>query len=420
MATIINETARFELQRLERKVADGCLAFVEAGLALNEIRRKDLFLIGYPTWAYYLRNRWGMSDEQGRRLITAAQIVRKDLPPIGGVERLVLNESQIRPLAKLRKSSDRRLAFEKAAQSAGNCPPTATQVTDAVRRLIHDQVLAAHRSEKSISSSGRTVELGSSVQIFCGNSLDPNLVKSESVHLIVGSPPYNLGISHPSHSDDLPVSEYLAQCDKWLSNCYGWSVEGGRLAINVPVDVAKPAVMPLGSEFTRLALENGWTYIGTIIWAEGSHGHWPLPDDPIASPVITCPCEFLLIFAKGSPDRVNPGVEPDVCPGDYRRWMQGWWQIAGAHATKVGHPCPFPAEIPRRLIQMLSYKGETVLDPWMGSGTTVVEGVKLGRKVIGIEIEESYCEAARRSVNEAQAALSTSEPSEELSTLAAA
>src|ERR1700677_2776990 len=126
-------TNQQELHRLEAIIAVSLLAIVDAGIALAEIRSKELYLDEYGTWAAYVLDRWGMSEERARRLIVAAKIAHRDLPPIGGVEKYITNESQIRPLSKLRKGYDRRIAFQSAIQSAGDIPPTAIQVTDAVR-----------------------------------------------------------------------------------------------------------------------------------------------------------------------------------------------------------------------------------------------------------------------------------------------
>jgi site-specific DNA-methyltransferase (adenine-specific) len=209
-------------------------------------------------------------------------------------------------------------------------------------------------------------------------------------------------MSHPTHSDDLTLDEYHRRRDQWLQNCLNWAKDGGRLAVNLPVDVRKPSLIPVSSLYVASALQIGWTYLGTIIWHEGSHKQWNLPVDPPSKPLITCPCEVILIFSKGKVERPNPGTLPDISPENYRLWMEGYWDMPGAHASKAGHPCPYPREIPRRIIQMLTYRDEIVVDPWMGTGATIIEASLLGRRAIGIDIEETYCELARQNLIEAR------------------
>jgi site-specific DNA-methyltransferase (adenine-specific) len=395
-----------ELKRLEGIVERGLRGFVEAGAALEQIQPGKDFTNAYGTWTYYLRERWGMSRQQAHRLIESSKMVRLHLSPIGDIVGFVTSESQLRPLLKLKTGTERVEAFRKAIVLAGNAPPTAEQVEAAVRQQLKDRAVRTPQVLMVPSDQGTRDE--SNPRIVLGDSLDPDLLEPESVHLTLGSPPYNLGIAHPTHSDDLLPDEYAQRRDQWLLNCYRWSMSGGRLAVIVPIDVSKPVKTPFSSEYTRSAIDAGWMYMGTIIWAEGSHGVWHVPSDPPATPAIVCPCESILLFSKGESSRPNPGIPPDITTEEYKEWMHGNWRIPGAHASEIGHPCPFPAMLARRLIQMLSYRGDVVLDPWMGSGTTVIEALKLGRKSIGIDVEETYCELATTRLADAKASLDNS------------
>jgi site-specific DNA-methyltransferase (adenine-specific) len=384
-----------ELARYEKVIAEGLTRFVEIGEALAAIKRQKLYVEDYQSWTNYTKERWGFTREHCRKLMEAAKVFTSELIPLGDKAKLVTHESQVRALLPLKAPEDKRHAFEQAAAAAGDAPPTAQQLTDAVRRLKLRQHLASKHPEKFIAADSDKANKCLAPSIICGDSLQPDLVPTACADLICGSPPYNLGVSHPTHQDDLTPDEYERRRRQWLQNFFHWAKEGGRLAINVPIDVGKPTPTPLGSMYLMEAIDVGWKYLATIVWNEGSHKQWSLPVDPASRPRITCSCELILLFSKGTFERPNPGIEPDISSENSRQWMQGYWDMPGAHASKAGHPCPYPSEIPRRLIQMLTWPGDVVVDPWMGSGTTIVEAAKLGRRAIGIDFEETYCELAR-------------------------
>src|SRR5205085_1447725 len=118
-----------------------------------------------------------------------------------------------------------------------------------------------------------------------------------------------------------------------------------------------------------------------------------------SAPFVTAPVEMIAVFFKGSFRRpARDGRRGDITRDEFLAWTLGTWTFAGANPRRVGHPAPFPEELPRRLIKLYSYPGDLVLDPFLGSGTTLTAAAKLGRRGIGVEINPRFCELAVRNV----------------------
>lgn len=241
-------------------------------------------------------------------------------------------------------------------------------------------------------------------QLICGDALDAGLLPQfaipppnfpRSVDLTVTSPPYNLGKEYGA-SDSLTLDEYLAFSRKWLSNCYDWTASTGRLCLNIALDTNLGGKAPLAAHLTTLALDIGWRYHATIIWNEGNiskrtaWGSWR----SASAPHVIAPVEAIIVFYKDRWKRDRRG-ESSISGEDFKNWVLGIWEFGGESAKRIGHEAPFPRELPRRCIQLFSYVGDVVLDPFVGSGTTMIEAILAGRRAIGIEIEPRYVRLAQ-------------------------
>lgn len=109
-----------------------------------------------------------------------------------------------------------------------------------------------------------------------------------------------------------------------------------------------------------------------------------------SAPHIIAPVETIVVLYKGDWKRERP-KQNDISADEFKDWVFGIWSFNGANGKHIGHDAPFPLELPRRLIKLLSFKGDTVLDPFLGSGSTMIEAIKHDRKAIGIELESKYC-----------------------------
>ncbi len=231
-----------------------------------------------------------------------------------------------------------------------------------------------------------------------------NEIKNGSVDLIVTSPPYNIDIKYNSHNDKISYSDYLEFSRKWLSRCFEWLKDDGRLCLNVPLDINKGGQQSVGADLTNIAKKTGFKYHSTVIWNEGNisrrtaWGSWL----SASAPYVIAPVELIIILYKNQ-WRKNNRHESDITKGEFVEWTNGLWTFSGESKKRVGHPAPFPIELPKRCIKLFSYVGDVVLDPFMGSGTTLIAGTLNNRKSIGIEIDKEYCNLAKnRLIQEAK------------------
>jgi site-specific DNA-methyltransferase (adenine-specific) len=222
-------------------------------------------------------------------------------------------------------------------------------------------------------------------------------VARNSIDLIVTSPPYNVEIQYASHNDKLLYKEYLEFSRKWLRKCHQWLKPDGRLCLNIPLDKNKGGQQSVGADLTTIAKRIGYRYHATIIWNEGNisrrtaWGSWM----SASAPYVIAPVELIVVFCKKDWKKVRTGAESDITRNEFMEWTNGLWTFSGESKKRVGHPAPYPVELPRRCIKLFSFVGDTVLDPFLGSGTTLVAASRNDRCAIGIEIDEGYCRVAR-------------------------
>jgi site-specific DNA-methyltransferase (adenine-specific) len=235
-------------------------------------------------------------------------------------------------------------------------------------------------------------------------------VRESSVDLVVTSPPYNVHIPYASHDDRQSYEEYLEFSRKWLERCHRWLKRDGRLCLNIPLDKNKGGQQSVGADLTTIAKRAGYRYHATIIWNEGNisrrtaWGSWM----SASAPYVIAPVELIVVLYKDEWKKERTGARSDVTRNEFMEWTNGLWTFNGESRKRTGHPAPFPVELPSRCIKLFSFVGDTVLDPFLGSGTTLVAAGRLKRHAIGIEIDKGYCRIARdRLIGEAPGAAGT-------------
>ena len=239
-------------------------------------------------------------------------------------------------------------------------------------------------------------------KIILGSSEAMREIPDRSLHLMVTSPPYNVT---KEYDEDLSLEEYLHLLRSVFSETYRVLIDGGRVCINV-ANVGRKPYIPLSDYISRLMIEIGFQMRGEIIWNKGAGagvsmawGSWQSASNPVLRDVH----EYILVFSKGSFSRKKTiGREDSLSKEQFMEWTKSVWTITPESAKKVGHPAPFPVELPYRLIQLYTFKGDVVLDPFMGSGTTAIASLKSGRKFIGYENNPDYVKLAHERIARAE------------------
>ena len=235
------------------------------------------------------------------------------------------------------------------------------------------------------------------ILIYNEDILKTKRVPKASIDLIVTSPPYNVDIHYRSHKDDLSYDKYLEFTEAWLTKCYSLAKDDGRLCLNIPLDKNKGGQQAVCADITNIARKIGWNYHSTIIWNEGNisrrtaWGSWM----SASAPYVIAPVEVILILYKESWKKNNGHKENDITKQEFMDWTNGVWTFNGQNKKGAGgHPAAFPIELPRRCIKLFSFVGDTVLDPFLGSGSTLIAAYLNKRKGIGIDIDKGYCDIA--------------------------
>jgi site-specific DNA-methyltransferase (adenine-specific) len=221
-----------------------------------------------------------------------------------------------------------------------------------------------------------------------------------SVHLMVTSPPYNVG---KEYDQDATLAEYLEFLGRVWREVYRVLAPGGRACINI-ANLGRKPYIPLHAFIIQGMVEIGFLMRGEIIWNKASSaspstawGSWCNP----ANPTLRDIHEYILIFSKGTFSRKNPHKrQPTISKEEFLELTRSVWTFPAVSAKKVGHPAPFPLELPYRLIQLYTFDGEVVLDPFMGSGQAALAAIQTDRHYVGYEIDENYSRLANKRINQ--------------------
>lgn len=241
---------------------------------------------------------------------------------------------------------------------------------------------------------GRTRDqgFGWANRIYCHTAEDMRHVPDESVGLAFTSPPYNTGKDYDA---DAALSDYLRLIGRVAREVHRVLVPGGRYVVNV-ANLGRNPYIPLHAYFYAAHGALGFFPVGEVIWrkSKGMNGNcawgsWRSAKSPRFRDVH----EYLLVFAKGQPGRPDKG-ESDITAEEFMASTLSVWEIPPESARRVGHPAPFPVPLAERVVSLLSYVDDVVLDPFCGSGTTCLAAKKLGRRFVGYDIDPTYCKLA--------------------------
>ncbi|MGH9652629.1 MAG: DNA-methyltransferase [Bryobacteraceae bacterium] len=236
-------------------------------------------------------------------------------------------------------------------------------------------------------------------EIFLQSSEDMYQLPDSSVSLMITSPPYHVG---KEYDGEFSFEQYLALLRSVFTETYRVLQPGGRAVVNV-ANLGRRPYLPLSHLVTGIMHEIGYFMRAEIIWRKGkgatgscAWGSWKSPSNPVIRDVH----EYCLCFSKGRFDLVTQG-ESTISAEAFMESTLSVWEIPPESARRVGHPAPFPVELPRRFIELYTYKGDLVLDPFIGSGSTAVAAVRSGRAYVGYDVDDGYVKMARERAQEA-------------------
>jgi DNA modification methylase len=235
-------------------------------------------------------------------------------------------------------------------------------------------------------------------RVFCKSSESMDELPENSVHLMVTSPPYNVG---KEYDKGLTLDEYKGLLKNVFTEVYRVLVPGGRACVNV-ANLGRKPYIPLDAFIIQVMFDVGFLMRGEIIWDKGSSaaastawGSWCSASNPTLRDVH----EYIIVLSKHSFKRSRPlGRKSTITREEFLEWTKSVWSFPAESATRIGHPAPFPLELPLRLIKLYTFEGEVVLDPFVGSGTTAIASIRTNRYFIGYDSQKEYVDIANRRI----------------------
>ncbi|MHA1386736.1 MAG: DNA-methyltransferase [Candidatus Helarchaeota archaeon] len=235
--------------------------------------------------------------------------------------------------------------------------------------------------------------------VICGDSKEVlKELPSNCVDLVLTSPPYNFGLGYDTSEDGIDWKKYFMMLFLIFEECIRVVKYGGRIIVNI---------QPLYSDYipshhliSNFFIQNKLIWKGEILWEKHNYnckytawGSWKSPSNPY----LKYTWEFLEIFCKGEMRKQGAKENIDITGDEFKKWVVAGWSIAPErNMKKFGHPAMFPEELAKRVLKLFSYKHDLILDPFNGAGTTTFVAKQLGRRFLGIDISEKYCEIARK------------------------
>ncbi len=267
-------------------------------------------------------------------------------------------------------------------------------------RFYNSKLYEGLNQEKKVKYIENQIDPQNINRIFCKSSEFMTELPDNSVHLMVTSPPYNVG---KEYDEDLSLKEYRELLRRVFTETYRVLVPGGRACINV-ANLGRKPYIPLHSYIIEDMQSIGFLMRGEILWDKGSSAS---PSTAWGTylkannPVLRDTHKYILVFCKDTFTRLNPYKRKStITKEEFLEFTKSVWRFAAERASKVGHPAPFPVELPYRLIQLYTFEGEVVLDPFVDSGTTCIAALKAKRKYVAYDIDEKYCALANRRIDQ--------------------
>lgn len=267
------------------------------------------------------------------------------------------------------------------------------------KKFYSSKLFKGFEIPKNIEYRETKIDVKDLDRLYCKSSERMDEIPDNSIHLMITSPPYNVG---KEYDNDLTLDEYLELLTGVFKEVHRKLVTGGRACINI-ANIGRKPYIPLHAMVIEIMLDLGFLMRGEIIWDKSASaggscawGSWM----SASNPVLRDYHEYILVFSKDSYSKNKKQEKRDtISHDDFIQWTQSVWKFPAVNAKKIGHPAPFPVELPHRLINLYSYEGDVVLDPFCGSGSTCIAAIRNNRRYIGYDIKEEYIELSNRRID---------------------
>jgi DNA modification methylase len=224
------------------------------------------------------------------------------------------------------------------------------------------------------------------------------------IDLIFTSPPYNFGLDYENHQDGVDWEKYFEKLFSIFKECIRVLKYGGRIIVNVQPLFSD--YVPIHHIISNFFMENKLIWKGEILWDKHNYnckytawGSWKSPSNPY----LKYTWEFLEIFCKGDLKHEGDDKMADITADEFKKWVYAKWDIQPEYnMKKYGHPAMFPEELVERVLKLFSFKGDIILDPFNGVGTTTAVAKRLSRNYLGIDISKEYCKKAEERLKNTQ------------------
>jgi len=224
------------------------------------------------------------------------------------------------------------------------------------------------------------------------------------IDLIFTSPPYNFGLDYENHQDGVDWEKYFEKLFSIFKECIRVLKYGGRIIVNVQPLFSD--YVPIHHIISNFFMENKLIWKGEILWDKHNYnckytawGSWKSPSNPY----LKYTWEFLEVFCKGDLKHEGDDKMADITADEFKKWVYAKWDIQPEYnMKKYGHPAMFPEELVERVLKLFSFKGDIILDPFNGVGTTTAVAKRLSRNYLGIDISKEYCKKAEERLKNTQ------------------
>lgn len=266
------------------------------------------------------------------------------------------------------------------------------------KKFYSSKLFSDFKVPKNVEFKENKIKKDDLNKLYCKSSENMDEIPDNSIHLMITSPPYNVG---KEYDEDLTLDEYADLLESVFTQSYKKLVTGGRACINI-TNIGRKPYIPLHMIVCEIMLDIGFLMRGEIIWDKSASGggscawgSWM----SASNPVLRDYHEYILVFSKESYSKNKSQEKRDtIGHDDFIDWTRSIWTFPAVNAKKIGHPAPFPVELPHRLINLYSYEGDVVLDPFCGSGSTCIAAIQNNRSYIGYDIKKEYIDLAQKRI----------------------